>query len=264
MRTYDGYEMASTKSIADLAAAFVNAVLEHPSLPLEQALSSISARLPESMDTQIVAFRQQQWLLMHWLAGVYEWAPDGTAQEAVSWVRDHTGAQAASACLAHSGVLGHPGASLERVLQDWNQLDRIAAWVRLLAAVIATRGDGTAQWLRQFDPPEPADQGTVAWLVGCEPPRSWPPELCRPAGGDGRGTRSQGHTPRLRTRHLRRLGFRSEGRTMSAGNAWPVAVRLPRGRYDHKARFVDGVLDVACNGITRFPKTAIANGRSGW
>ncbi|GAA1213274.1 hypothetical protein [Streptomyces rhizosphaericus] len=180
MRTYDGYEMASTESIADLAAAFVDAVLEHPSLPLEQALSSISARLPESIGTQVVAFRQQQWLLMHWLAGVYEWAPDGTAQEAVRWVREHAGAQAASACLAHSGVLGHPGASLERVLQDWNQLDRIAAWVRLLAAVVATRGDGTAQWLRQFDPPEPADQGTVAWLVGCEPPgwqpRAWPPD----------------------------------------------------------------------------------------
>lgn len=178
------YEMASLDTITDTAMMFVDCVLDRPDFPLEPALDVVLAGVPAESGTdrwtEIACMRQQQWLLMNWLAGINELVPRGIAEEAIAWVRRHVGRKAAKSCEAHAWVLGRTGTQVDRVVQDWNRVERITAWVRLLAAVTTLHGDGTAAWLRRFDPPLPTEKSTLAWLVGCEPPDwtplAWPPD----------------------------------------------------------------------------------------
>ena len=162
LQKQEQYEIASLDSIADVALRMVDTVLKHPDFPLEQALGTVLARLPRVEDTdrwtEIVAMRQQQWLLMNWLAGVNESVPRGIAEEAIAWVSRQIGRKAAKSCKVHAWVLGRAEGTVDTTVQDWNRVDRVTAWMRLLAAVTAVH--------------------TLAWLVGREfpdwAPMAWP------------------------------------------------------------------------------------------
>ncbi|MET8977394.1 hypothetical protein ABZX85_17410 [Streptomyces sp. NPDC004539] len=146
---------------------------------------TVLAQLPEvdaeaDRSTEIVCMRQQQWLLLNWLAGVNESIPGDIEKETVTWVRRQVGPAAARECEAHAWVLGHPTGPVDTVVQDRNRVVRITAWSRLLAAVTCLHGDGTSAWLRRFDPSDMVEESTLAWLTGCEPPGwdplAWPPD----------------------------------------------------------------------------------------
>lgn len=172
-------------SIAGVATMLIDTVLDHPHFPLEHVFGTVLAQLPAvdpetDRSTEIICMRQQQWLLLNWLAGVNESVSGDIAKEAVAWVRRQVGPAEAQACEAHAWVLGHPTGPVDTVVQDRNRVERITAWSRLLAAVTCLHGDATSAWLRRFDPSDTVEETTLAWLTGCEPPGwnplAWPPD----------------------------------------------------------------------------------------
>lgn len=185
MRTQEKREIAAVDTIASVATMLIDTAIDHPHFPLEQVFGTVLAQLPEvdaeaDRSTEIVCMRQQQWLLLNWLAGVNESMPGDLAEEAVAWVRRTVGPGAARECEAHAWALGHPKGTVDTVVQDRHRVERITAWSRLLAALTCLHGDGTSAWLRRFDPSDMVEESTLAWLTGCEPPGwdppSWPPD----------------------------------------------------------------------------------------
>lgn len=185
MRTQEKREIAAVDTIASVATMLLDTVIDHPHFLLEQVFGTVLAQLPEldaeaDRSTEIVCMRQQQWLLLNWLAGVNESVPGDFAEEAVVWVRRTVGPAAAWECEAHAWALGHPKGPVDTVVQDRHRVERITAWSRLLAAVTSLHGDGKSAWLRRFDPSDMVEESTLAWLTGCEPPGwdplSWPPD----------------------------------------------------------------------------------------
>ncbi|WP_431782062.1 hypothetical protein [Streptomyces chumphonensis] len=94
-------------------------------------------------------------ILMHWLVAAREQISEQQAREAVEWVSDSLGIKHDDLVQA-AGFIGHPDAAnmtLGEAVEHYggDPITFTLYMVMLCGGLVATVGDGDADWLKQFD-----------------------------------------------------------------------------------------------------------------
>jgi len=152
---WDEDDWDPAEEAADGLREVVASVLTDRSLEAGRSLVAVLDDADDA-DTAGLAATTMVTFMLAWLTGARERAalPAVTATQALDWVRESLGGEAAEEALVLAGVVGHPRAPELTVAEAFERVGDglLVVLLSLVCGIVATAGNGNADWLVQFDP----------------------------------------------------------------------------------------------------------------